>query len=126
LEVLQSYPWPGNIRELQNVIERSVILTTGNVLAVDEVWFFRETPPTQSRVEAPTPRGGEDEPWNEREIIESALAQSKGSVSGPSGAAAALGIAPSTLGHRLKALNINRQQFKFQHRSPHLVPNSPK
>jgi DNA-binding NtrC family response regulator len=56
------------------------------------------------------------DPRNEREIIEAALAETRGRVSGPSGAAAKLGIPPSTLDDRIKALKINKQQFKFGQR----------
>src|ERR1700683_4916190 len=83
LDVLQTYDWPGNIRELQNVIERSVILTFGDVLSVDELWLTHETsrPGTFTAV---------TEPRSEREIIEKALGETRGRVSGPSGAAAKL------------------------------------
>jgi len=114
LDVLRSYPWPGNIRELQNVIERSVILSSGEVLSVDEMWLSKETSRRASRVEA-TPRLNRDaEPRSEREIIEAALAETRGRVSGPSGAAARLGVPPSTLETRIKALKINKGQFKFR------------
>jgi transcriptional regulator with GAF, ATPase, and Fis domain len=59
-----------------------------------------------------TPSPGE--PRSEREMIQAALAESRGRVSGPSGAAAKLGIPPSTLDHRIKAFNINKKQFKFR------------
>jgi transcriptional regulator with GAF, ATPase, and Fis domain len=114
LDVLQSYKWPGNIRELQNVIERSVILSSGEVLSVDEMWLSKETSRPASRVEA-TPRLDRDaEPRSEREIVEAALAETRGRVSGPTGAAAKLGVPPSTLDHRIKALKINKNQFKFR------------
>ena len=103
IDLLQSYDWPGNIRELQNVIERSIILSSGDVFSVDELWLSKSTSPQAARVEART----------EREIIEAALAQTRGRVSGPSGAAAKLGMAPSTLEDRIKVLKINKQQFKF-------------
>jgi transcriptional regulator with GAF, ATPase, and Fis domain len=113
LELLQSYTWPGNIRELQNVIERSVILSAGEILSVDELWLSKETYPTASGVAAPPPEG-ELESRSEREIIEAALAESRGRVSGPSGAAARLRIPPSTLNNRIKSLRINKKQFKFR------------
>jgi formate hydrogenlyase transcriptional activator len=103
IDLLQSYDWPGNIRELQNVIERSIILSSGDVFSVDELWLSKSTSPQAARVEART----------EREIIEAALAQTRGRVSGPSGAAAKLGMPPSTLEDRIKVLKINKQQFKF-------------
>ena len=114
LELLQSYRWPGNIRELQNVIERSVILSSGEVLSVDEMWLSKQTLQPPSRIEAPVRLQAVAEPRSEREIIESALAQSRGRVSGPTGAAAKLGIPPSTLDHRIKALKIPKRQFKFR------------
>jgi transcriptional regulator with GAF, ATPase, and Fis domain len=111
LDLLQSYDWPGNIRELQNVIERSLILSPADVFSVDELWLSRRTPPRAARVEASTALNVD--PRSEREIIEAALADTRGRVSGPSGAAAKLRIPPSTLETRIKALKINKQQFKF-------------
>jgi transcriptional regulator with GAF, ATPase, and Fis domain len=110
LRILQSYDWPGNIRELQNIIERSVILSSGEIFSVDESWVSKETLPPQSRVDAKH----EDEPRTERAIIEAALTGTKGRISGPSGAAAKLGIPPSTLDHRIKALKIDKTKFKFR------------
>jgi formate hydrogenlyase transcriptional activator len=116
LELLQSYGWPGNIRELQNIIERSVILSSGEALSVDEMWLSKETSrpaSPASRVEA-SPRLNRDaEPRSEREIIEAVLAETRGRLSGPSGAATKLKIPPSTLANRIKALKINKKQFKF-------------
>jgi transcriptional regulator with GAF, ATPase, and Fis domain len=111
LDLVQSYDWPGNIRELQNVIERSVILTSGHVFSIDEVWLSKRTSSQVSRVEASPALNVEAR--SEREIIEAALAETRGRVSGPSGAAAKLRIPPSTLETRIKALKINKQQFKF-------------
>src|SRR5262249_29834358 len=109
LDLLQSYDWPGNIRELQNVIERSVILTSGEVLSVDELWLAGEKSRPAARVDGAAPsKAKQSEPQDEREIIERALAESRGRVSGPSGAAAKLGVPPSTLDHRIKALKINK------------------
>jgi PAS domain S-box-containing protein len=113
LDLLQSYDWPGNIRELQNVIERSVILSSGEALSVDEMWLSKETAVPASRVEAQPTVRGEVEPRSEREIIEAALAETRGRVSGSSGAAARLGVPPSTLDHRIKALRIDKRRFKF-------------
>jgi PAS domain S-box-containing protein len=112
LDLLQSYDWPGNIRELQNVIERSMILSTTDVFSVDELWLSKRTSPQASRVE--TAPALNVQPRSEREIIEAALAESRGRVSGPSGAAAKLRIPPSTLETRIKALRINKQQYKFR------------
>ena len=111
LDLLQSYDWPGNIRELQNVIERSIILSSTDIFSVDELWLSKRTSPHASRAE--TSPALNVEPRSEREIIEAALAETRGRVSGPSGAAAKLRIPPSTLETRIKALKINKQQFKF-------------
>jgi len=112
LERLRAYDWPGNIRELQNVIERSVILSSGEVFAVDDVWLPNESPQVTARVVA-APASSEREQRTEREIIEAALVASRGRVSGPSGAAAKLQIPASTLEHKIKALKIRKSQFKF-------------
>jgi DNA-binding NtrC family response regulator len=112
LERLRAYDWPGNIRELQNVIERSVILSSGDVFAVDDVWLSNESSQETSRVVA-APASSEREPRTEREIIEAALVASRGRISGPSGAAAKLQIPASTLEHKIKALKIRKSQFKF-------------
>jgi PAS domain S-box-containing protein len=108
LELLQSYPWPGNIRELQNVIERSVIVCDTENLSVDESWLSRE--PLRAQ---PTNRPVPEVPvTHEKERIEAALAGSGGRVSGPSGAAAKLGIPPSTLESKIRSLKINKYRFK--------------
>jgi len=112
LDLLQSYDWPGNIRELQNVIERSVILSSGGVFAVDELWLSKESSQPAPRVEPSAPFQGEQR--GEREMIEAALAESRGRVSGPLGAAAKLRIPPSTLESKIKALKISKSQFKFR------------
>jgi len=118
LDLLQSYDWPGNIRELQNIIERSVILSSGNVFSVDELWLSKRS--VTSAPAKPTPLGkgpiaqGHIAPRSEREIIEAALSATRGRVSGPSGAAAKLGIQPSTLESRIRALKIDKLQFKFR------------
>ena len=112
LDLLQAYDWPGNIRELQNVIERSVILSSSEVFAVDESWLSKQSVRRTPRVAALAPPQGA--PRSERETIEAALAECRGRVGGSSGAAAKLGVPPSTLDHRIKALNINKAQFKFR------------
>jgi len=114
VDLLHYYEWPGNIRELQNVIERSVILCSSEVFSVDESWLSKGSSGAASRVQTPAPLKVEAEPRSEREIIEAALAESRGRVSGPSGAAARLGIPPSTLDHRIKALKIDKTRFKFR------------
>jgi PAS domain S-box-containing protein len=112
LNLLQAYAWPGNIRELQNVIERSVILSSGEVFAVDESWLPTQSVRLRPPVAALTPAQGA--PRSERETIEAVLAVCRGRVGGSSGAAAKLGVPPSTLDHRIKALSINKAQFKFR------------
>ena len=111
LELLQAYDWPGNIRELQNVIERSVILSSGGVFTVDELWLSTQSFQPTHPMAAAAPFQGD--PRGEREIIEAALAESRGRIAGPSGAAARLNVPPSTLESRIKALKINKNQFKF-------------
>jgi PAS domain S-box-containing protein len=114
LDLLRSYDWPGNIRELQNVIERSVILSSGDVFSVDELWLSKETSRPASLVGASALFSGKVEQRSEREIIEGALAQTRGRVSGPSGAAAKLRVPPSTLDNRIRALKIDKKKFKFR------------
>ena len=108
LKVLQSYPWPGNIRELQNVIERGVIVCDSESLVIDENWLSRESVKAQS-LSRPL---SEELMTREKERIEAALAETRGRVSGPSGAAAKLGIPASTLESRIRSLKINKYRFK--------------
>jgi PAS domain S-box-containing protein len=114
LDMLQSYDWPGNIRELQNVIERSVILSSGDVFSVDELWLSKKSVSPVPRVKASPLAKGRVESLSEREIIETALAETRGRVSGPAGAAAKLGIPATTLESRIRALKIDKLQFKFR------------
>jgi PAS domain S-box-containing protein len=114
LALLQSYDWPGNIRELQNIIERSVILSAGVEFSVDESWLSTEPFPTTSRIETSVESKSSVEPRSEREIIVAALAETRGRVSGLTGAATRLGIPPSTLDHRIKALKIDKKLFKLR------------
>jgi transcriptional regulator with GAF, ATPase, and Fis domain len=114
VDLLHYYEWPGNIRELQNVIERSVILCSSEVFSVDESWLSKRSCGAASRFQTPALLKAEIEPRSEREIIEAALAESRGRVSGSSGAAGRLGIPPSTLDHRIKALKIDKTKFKFR------------
>jgi formate hydrogenlyase transcriptional activator len=108
LDLLRSYPWPGNIRELQNVIERSIILCETGTIVVDESWLVRESLQTQ-----PAGRPLSDElVTHEKEMIEAAMTESRGRVSGPKGAAAKLGIPPSTLESKIRSLKISKQRFK--------------
>jgi len=103
LEVLKAYQWPGNIRELQNVVERAVILSEGDTFEVDESWLKRESTDT------PQPREGLSAlEAREVEMIEAALTESHGRISGPSGAAAKLGIPRQTLESKIKRLGIDK------------------
>ena len=111
LELFESYDWPGNIRELQNVIERSVILTSGDILRVDESWLSKSSSQHSNSVEVSNVRGSDRD--EERKIIEAALRGSRGRVSGPLGAAAKLKVPPTTLENKIKALNIRKSLFKF-------------
>jgi transcriptional regulator with GAF, ATPase, and Fis domain len=108
LERLKSYCWPGNIRELQNVIERSVIVCETENFSVDESWLAPrpEESATAERQLLRMPLS------QEKQAIETALADSQGRVSGPTGAAAKLGIPPSTLDSKIKTLKINKHRFK--------------
>ncbi len=108
LELLQSYPWPGNIRELQNVIERSVIVCDTENFSVDESWLSRGPVPTQS-VDQALP---EKLAIEEKAMIETALAQTRGQVAGAFGAAAKLGMPASTLESKIKTLRISKRRFK--------------
>jgi formate hydrogenlyase transcriptional activator len=109
LDLLQSYPWPGNIRELQNVIERSVIVCDTENFSVDESWLSRKpiaSGPT-SQLELSRQLDA-----HEKQMIETALRESGGRVSGPSGAAAKLRMPGSTLESKIKTLKINKALFK--------------
>ena len=108
LKLCQSYHWPGNIRELQNIIERSVILSTGDTFWVDEAWLSSqdEARPKSTGLLTETLQS------YEKELIEAALAESKGKVAGPNGAAAKLGIPRSTLDLKIKQLNIDKHNIR--------------
>jgi len=109
LELLKSYPWPGNIRELQNVIERSVIVCETENFLVDESWLSHQPPERKAEGQLYL---SEKVAAQEKEIIETALRDSQGRVFGPSGAAAKLGIARSTLESKIRSLKINKNRFK--------------
>jgi formate hydrogenlyase transcriptional activator len=110
LESLQAYDWPGNIRELQNVIERAVIMCSGETFSVEQAWLKRD-PSQLSGPVAPLAATLAD---REREVIEAALAESKGRISGPSGAAAKLGVPRQTLDSKIANLQISKLRFKVQ------------
>jgi PAS domain S-box-containing protein len=109
LQVLQSYPWPGNIRELQNVIERSVIVCETANFSVDESWLSQQPVKKSAGSQLYL---SEKVAAQEKEIIEAALHECQGQVFGPSGAAAKLGIARSTLESKIRSLKINKNRFK--------------
>jgi PAS domain S-box-containing protein len=111
LQLLQSYPWPGNIRELQNVIERSIIVCETEKLSVDESWLSQQ--PHDRRLGFGLYLS-EMLAAKEIEVIEEALRESQGRVFGPSGAAVKLGIARSTLESKIRSLNINKKRFKAE------------
>jgi formate hydrogenlyase transcriptional activator len=101
IEALTAYDWPGNIRELQNVIERSVILTQGSALQV-------LTPESRNSTGAVAVYRSELSTPKEREKILRALKEANGVVGGPEGAAARLGLKRTTLQARMKSLKIGR------------------
>jgi PAS domain S-box-containing protein len=109
LESLQSYPWPGNIRELQNVIERSMILCETEIFSVEENWLQQPplTPDAKQQDELPRRLLVQ-----ERDMIEAALKDTHGRVSGPTGAAVKLGIPRSTLESKIRSLKIDKNRFR--------------
>jgi len=107
LKLCEFYPWPGNIRELQNIVERSVILCSGDTLWVDPAWLSTQEP-RQPELSGPLTETLRDQ---EKEMIEAALAESKGKVAGPDGAAVKLGIPRSTLDGKIKQLKIKKYKF---------------
>jgi formate hydrogenlyase transcriptional activator len=108
LALLKAYAWPGNIRELQNVIERSVILTESDILTVDERWLVTRPAATES---AKRPFATQLSA-QEKAMIEAALTQTQGRVSGVSGAAVRLQMPPSTLESRIRSLGIDKHRFR--------------
>jgi DNA-binding NtrC family response regulator len=109
METLRRYHWPGNIRELQNVIERSVILCETEILSIDESWLSQQPPLTEPRNQIEFSQRLQTE---EMDIIEAALKKSGGRVFGTAGAAAKLGIARSTLESKIRSLKIDKNRFK--------------
>ena len=110
LKLFQAYDWPGNIRELQNVIERAVILSDGDTFSVDETWLKWQAPQSAG----PTAGLNRALQRQEKEMIEAALAESAGRVSGPTGAATKLGLPRPTLDAKIRRLGINKYRFKTQ------------
>ncbi len=100
--LLEAYSWPGNIRELQNVIERATILGDGDTFFVEEEWLLPEAEPLRPSLTN-----------QERKHIEAALAESHGRVSGPLGAARRLGMPRTTLESKIVSLRINKHQYRF-------------
>ena len=108
MELLRAYEWPGNIRELQNVVERAVILCEGETLSVDAAWLPNVAPQSA----ATSVRLAANLADHEREMLEAALRESEGVVGGPTGAAVKLGIPRQTLDSKISKLGINRHRFK--------------
>ena len=109
LDLLQSYPWPGNIRELQNVIERSVIMCETENFSVDETWLPQQPVANEFNSQSDF---SQKLAAQEKEMIESALRESEGRVFGPSGAASMLGMPRSTVESKIRSLRINKNRFK--------------
>ena len=113
VELFESYQWPGNVRELQNVIERAVILSDGDIFCVDETWLKRQAP----QFAVPAVRLNSALQRQEKEMIEAALAEARGRVSGPDGAATKLGLPRPTLDAKIKRLGIDKYRFKVRRSS---------
>jgi formate hydrogenlyase transcriptional activator len=112
LRLFQDYNWPGNIRELQNVVERAVVLCDRETFSVEESWLKRELPHESSRLNALSRGLGRLDEAKEKEIIEAALTETGGRVSGPAGAAVLLGVPRQTLESKIASLGINKHRFK--------------
>jgi PAS domain S-box-containing protein len=108
VQLLQSYDWPGNIRELQNVIERAVIVCDSDTLSIDARWLSGRSP----GITAGAGSSSGTLATHEKDAIEATLKECKGRVAGPFGAAARLGVPASTLESKIKALNIDKRRFK--------------
>jgi formate hydrogenlyase transcriptional activator len=108
LELFQAYDWPGNIRELQNVIQRAIVLCESETFSVDETWLKRE----KHRLSGSVVPLGATLAEHEKDIIEAALADCGGQVAGPTGAAAKLGLPRQTLESKIMALGIDKHRFK--------------
>jgi formate hydrogenlyase transcriptional activator len=112
LELFQAYKWPGNIREMQNVVERAVILCDGETFSVEETWLPVESSRSQCKPDSAVRGLMRIAEEQEKELVETALAESRGKVSGPAGAAARLGIPRQTLESKITSLGINKYSFK--------------
>jgi formate hydrogenlyase transcriptional activator len=108
MELFRAYNWPGNIRELQNVVERAVILCEGDTFAVEEAWLKRTE--SSAGLPAASPLSGLVE--RERDMIEKALSDSRGVIGGPAGAASRLGVPRQTLESKIKKLGIKLNNFR--------------
>jgi transcriptional regulator with GAF, ATPase, and Fis domain len=106
LELCQAYAWPGNIRELSNIVERSVILCGGDTLTIDEAWLSVQAPSSPD-----SPGRGQTLQDREKDAIEAALAEANGKVAGVTGAAAKLGLAASTLESKIRRFKIDKRRF---------------
>ncbi len=107
LQLLERYDWPGNVRELQNIVERGVIVSDSGTLLINERWLS-----DQSARPSQDPAAARSLADQERDAIQSALAASKGRIAGPFGAATRLGIPPTTLQSKIKALAIDKRRYK--------------
>jgi formate hydrogenlyase transcriptional activator len=108
MDLLCAYDWPGNIRELQNVVERAVILCEGEAFSVDEAWLTQAIPKSAAK-SVPLVA---DLVEREKEMIEKALRDSEGVIGGPGGAASKLGVPRQTLESKIRKLGINRYRYK--------------
>jgi transcriptional regulator with GAF, ATPase, and Fis domain len=108
-EALQSYRWPGNIRELQNVIERSMILCETEIFSIDENWLPRQSFSAEVKSHAELPQ---NLLVQEKNMVEASLKESQGRMSGPTGPAASLGIPRSALESKIRSLKIDKNRFK--------------
>jgi formate hydrogenlyase transcriptional activator len=112
LEALQAYDWPGNVRELQNVVERTIVVCEGTTFSVDETWLRLDKSQERKHATVVERPLGRIDARQEKEIIVTALAESKGRIAGPAGAAAKLGVPRTTLESKIRALGINKHLFK--------------
>ena len=115
LERLQAYDWPGNIRELQNIIERAMILSDDETLVIDEAWL-RPSAETKSGASITEVLSNQ-----EKKMIEAALAETRGRISGPAGAADKLGMPRTTLESKIRTLQIDKYRFKCNYRRAAVV-----